>query len=301
MINNLNFKTSASLNDAFELIIKIFNEERAYYEATISSLKGKVSELEDSIIQIKKENMSYQSRISKLKGKLRSISKTVSKLEESEFDGKIENSKEAEKNDISNINNGNNSNFNSIKYRNTDILNSFRKKSKITHDINKSTNTIHNFNSHYLKMNLLDNSKLKNEEDINGNYIKKSHKKTLSTKIKNSILNINHKNIQTKSRRKKEENNMFNSNSYNEEEASFFLKNEIQNKMTVPVEKENQNNNRKKYLGKDKFNKIEQKINGLKSALSIYNKKDNFNFNDENFTNSINVQNINSKSSPYIN
>ena len=299
MIDNLNFKTSTSLKDAFDLILKIFNEERNYYESTITSLKDRVSELEESLFQVKKENKSYQSRISKLKGKLSSISKTVSKLEESEFEVKIDDIKEIqEKNNISN--NMLNSQFNTIKYRNTDTINSFRKKSKIVPDVNKSTNIINN-NNHYIKMNLIDNSELKNEEDINRNYNKKTHKKTLSTKIKNSILNMNQKNQPMKTKRKKDENNMFKSHCYNEEDVSIFLNNENLNRLTIPVEKDKKNENRRKYLGRDKFNKIEQKIKGLKSALSIYNKQDNFESNEnDNFQNSVNGENINSKSSPYI-
>ena len=231
------------------------------------------------MIKVKKENISYQSRISKLKGKLNSISKTVSKLEESEFEIKLENTKDIEQNDTNKIMNSSHSNI--IKYRNTDTINSFRKNTKNISEINKSNSITNNYNNHYLKMNLLDNTKLKNYgEDINTNYNKKTHKKTLSTKIKNSILNLN-------------------------EDISFLLnslnENEIQSKMTVQVENDKIINvNRKKYLGRDKFNKIEQKIKGLKSALSIYNKQDNFN-SKESVPNSVNiVQNINCKSSPYI-
>ena len=85
-MNNSNYNTS--LNDAFELILKIFNDERLCYENTINSLKDKVSELEDSLIQVKNENKTYQTKISKLKGKLKSISKTVSKLEDDDFSPK---------------------------------------------------------------------------------------------------------------------------------------------------------------------------------------------------------------------
>ena len=71
--------------------------------------------------------------------------------------------------------------------------------------------------------------------------------------------------------------------------------------MTVQVENDKIINvNRKKYLGRDKFNKIEQKIKGLKSALSIYSKQDNFNSNERAPNSNNIIQNINSKSSPYI-
>ena len=119
MIENENLKSYPSLNKAFELILRIFNEERTYYETTISTLKGKVSELEESLLQVKKENMNYQTRISKLKGKLRSISKTVSKIEDSDFEIKIINNKESEKDQTGN----NMDNFNTIKYRNTENIN----------------------------------------------------------------------------------------------------------------------------------------------------------------------------------
>ena len=99
------------------MILKIFEEERTYYEDTINSLKGKVSELEDSLLQMKKENMNYQIRVSKLKGKLRTISKTVSKLEDSDFEVKI-NNKENEKSESNNYGNK----FNQLKYRNTETI-----------------------------------------------------------------------------------------------------------------------------------------------------------------------------------
>ena len=306
MINNSNFKSSSSLNEAFELILKIFDEERVYYENTINSLKEKVSELEKSLINVKKENLSYQSRISKLKGKLRSISKTFSKLEESDFDMKIGNTnKSAEKNEIL-INNT--SQNQTLKYRNTETINSFRQKSKI---INKSTNIIKNINNHYLKMNILDNNKTnKYGEDISKNYNnnnnnKKLHKKNLSTRIKNSILNINNSNSRLNI--KKEEKKMFNSHCYNDDDdVSIFLinklnKNETLKKMTVEVDTAKiMKDNRKKNLKRDKYNKIEQKIKGLKSALNIYCKKDHINYN-ENIPNSVNTnQNISNNSTPYI-
>jgi len=295
MIENENLKSSPSLNNAFELILKIFNEERTYYETTISSLKGKISELEESLLQVKKENMNYQTRISKLKGKLRSISKTVSKIEDSDFDIKIYNNKESEK-DQEDSNNM--ANFNTIKYRNTDNINSFRRKTKKLSDINKNK-----IGQNYTKMNTIENNKLnsngENGDDIRGNFNKKTHKKTMSTKIKNTILNINQ---QSNIRKKNDENVLIKSHIYNDEDVSFFLinnlneNNNIQNKLSIPVDKENEKT--KKFHSRDKYNKIEQKIKGLKSALSIYNKSDNLTP-IESFPNSINAQSVFVKSSPY--
>ena len=118
----------------------------------------------------------------------------------------------------------------------------------------------------------------------------------------NSTINYSSSKIK---RRNEGKNNIFKSHCYNDEDVSFLLNNlnehEKQSKMTVDIENDKIINvNRKKYLGRDKFNKIEQKIKGLKSALSIYSKQDNLDSN-ESVPSSVNiVQNINCKSSPYI-
>ena len=295
MIENENLKSTPSLNNAFELILKIFNEERTYYETTISSLKGKVSELEESLLQVKKENMNYQTRISKLKGKLRSISKTVSKIEDSDFEIKINNKKESEKDQTDN----NMTNFNTIKYRNTETINSFRRKTKLLSDLNKNK-----LGQNYTKMNTIENNKLnsngENGDDIRRNFNKKMHKKTMSTKIKNSILNINQ---QTNIRKQNDENVLLRSHINNDDDVSFYLinnlneNNNIQNKMSIPVDNENEKT--RKFHSRDKYNKIEQRIKGLKSALSIYNKSDNLTP-IESFPNSVNAQSVFVKSNPYI-
>jgi len=295
MIENENLKSSPSLNNAFELILRIFNEERTYYETTIGSLKGKISELEESLLQVKKENMNYQTRISKLKGKLRSISKTVSKIEDSDFEIKIINNKESEKEQTGN----NMNNFNTIKYRNTETINSFRRKTKLLSDVNKNK-----LSQNYIKMNTIENNKInsngENGDDIRRNLNKKTHKKTMSTKIKNSILNMN---PQSNIRKKNDENVLLRSHIYNDEDVSFFLinnlneNNNIQNKLSIPADNENEKT--RKFHSRDKYNKIEQKIKGLKSALSIYNKSENLTP-IESFPNSVNAQSVFVKSSPYM-
>ena len=187
--------------------------------------------------------------------------------------------------------------YNTIKYRNTDTINSFRKQSKIISDINNKSINVNKANNHYLKMNFFDNNKLSNNgEDISSCYNKKTHKKTLSTKIKNTILNMN---PPTMIKKKNGDNsNMYRSQCYNDEDVSIFLinnlnENELQNKATLQVEKDKKlNENKKKVLSRDKYNKIEQKIKGLKSALTIYNKPDNNKNTVESFPNSINMQNI---------
>ena len=291
MLDSLKLKSSPSLKKAFEMILKIFEEERTYYEDTINSLKGKVSELEDSLVQMKKENMNYQVRVSKLKGKLRTISKTVSKLEDSDFEVKV-NNKENEKTEINNYGNK----FNQLKYRNTETINSFRRKTKLMSDINVSKNQL---NQNYVKLSTIDNEKLNfNGEDINRSFDKKNHKKTLSTKIKNSILNINQ---QTNLRRKNDENSMIKSNMNNEEDVSVYLVNNYNendntlNKADISFDKIEK---KKNTPSRDKYNKIKQKIKGLKSALTIYNKSD---LNSTgNYPNSVNDRSEYVKSSRYV-
>ena len=267
MLDGLNIKSSPSLKKAFEMILKIFEEERTYYEDTINSLKGKVSELEDSLLQMKKENMNYQVRISKLKGKLRTISKTVSKLEDSDFEVKI-NNKENEKSESNNYGNK----FNQLKYRNTETINSFRRKTKLISDINVNKNQL---NQNYVKLSTIDNEKLNfNGEDINRSFDKKNHKKTLSTKIKNSILNINQ---QANIKRKNDENSMIRSNVINEEDVSVYLVNnfnENDNILSKADTSYDKFDKKKNTPSRDKYNKIKQKIKGLKSALTIYNKSE---------------------------
>lgn len=267
MLDSLKIKSSPSLKKAFEMILKIFEEERTYYEDTINSLKGKVSELEDSLLQMKKENMNYQVRVSKLKGKLRTISKTVSKLEDSDFEVKVIN-KENEKTESNNYG----QKFNQLKYRNTETINSFKRKTKLISDSNVNKNQL---NQNYVKLSTIDNEKLNfNGEDINRSFDRKNHKKTLSTRIKNSILNMNQ---QVNIRKKNDENSMIRSNMNNEEDVSVYLVNtynendNIVNKGDISFDKIEK---KKNTPSRDKYNKIKQKIKGLKSALTIYNKSD---------------------------
>lgn len=291
MLDSIKIKSSPSLKKAFEMILKIFEEERTYYEDTINSLKGKVSELEDSLLQMKKENMNYQVRISKLKGKLRTISKTVSKLEDSDFEVKI-NNKENEKSESNNYGNK----FNQLKYRNTETINSFRRKTKLISDINVNKNQL---NQNYVKLSTIDNEKLNfNGEDINRSFDKKNHKKTLSTKIKNSILNINQ---QANIKKKNDENSLIRSNLNNEEDVSVYLVNNynendnVLNKADISFDKIDK---KKNTPSRDKYNKIKQKIKGLKSALTIYNKSD---LNSTgNYPNSVNDRSEYVKSSRYV-
>ena len=291
MLDSIKIKSSPSLKNAFEMILKIFEEERTYYEDTINSLKGKVSELEDSLLQMKKENMNYQVRISKLKGKLRTISKTVSKLEDSDFEVKI-NNKENEKSESNNYGNK----FNQLKYRNTETINSFRRKTKLISDINVNKNQL---NQNYVKLSTIDNEKLNfNGEDINRSFDKKNHKKTLSTKIKNSILNINQ---QANIKKKNDENSLIRSNMNNEEDVSVYLVNNynendnVLNKADISFDKIDK---KKNTPSRDKYIKIKQKIKGLKSALTIYNKSD---LNSTgNYPNSVNDRSEYVKSSRYV-
>lgn len=279
MINSPDSTTS--LNNAFELILKIFNEERMCYEKAINSLKDKVSELEESLIKVQNENKSYQSKISKLKGKLQSISKTVSKLEDSDFTPKPEKrhrQKIIENAELNGINiNNNNYNFSFKKNKknesHNDIVNSLKYKSKLMEDNNKSTS----INHHYINMNILDKDNVNdnntlniNEEDIKGNYyIKKTHKKTLSTKIKNCILH----NVHESHLKKGIDDNSYKSHCFNDKDDSLYLmKNNTNENDNQRIENKTVKVKKRQNLGRDKYSKIDQKIRGLKSTLSFYNR-----------------------------
>ena len=297
MLNNSDFEISGSLNDAFELIKSIFDKERKSYEKTILSMKNRITELEEALIKANKENMKYQTKISNLKRKLTSISKTVSKLEDSDFDLKNE-KKETEKNDF--ITNRENC-HNNIKYRNKEKMNSFRKKTKFMSNINRSASD--NCNQ-FMKTNFVDinNTKqLNNGEDIKTNYnitnkTNRPNKKTLSSKIKNSLLN----NIeQTAEKIGHKKNNLFKSYAHNGENHSLYLHSNgysDKNKNTKLIENYVKRNdiNKVKYLSSDKYNQIEQKIKGIKSNLTMFKEKEenklNASLNDNSI--SINEENI---------
>ena len=187
MLNNFDFSSQESLNDAFNLIKSIFDKERNSYEKSIMSLKNKIIELEQALIKANKEKMKYQAKISSLKRKLNSISKTVSKLEESDYDTKKGN-KELEKTEIIiNMENFKNNTNNNIKYRNNGKANSFRKRTKYTCNINRSAsdNFNHNSRTHDLQ---------------------KNDKKALSSRIKSGLLNVQ----QTEDKIKSKQNNVNN-------------------------------------------------------------------------------------------
>ena len=297
MLNNSDFETQGSLNDAFDLIKNIFEKERTSYEKTINSLKNKISGLEEALLKANKENMIYQTKISNLKRKLTSISKTVSKLEESDFEPKNEN-KENEKIDV--IINKDNINNNNIKYRNKDKANSFRKKTKYITNINRSVNDNY---EQFMNTNLLNiknnNKQLNDGEDIKTNYNNKSNKpmkKSLSTKIKNSLLN----NVEeTENKISARQNNIFKNYARNEENHSLYLHSNgfsEKNKNIKLIENYDKrcNTNKVKYLSCDKYNQIEQKIKGIKSNLNIFKEKEETKLNDSvnDNSNSINEENI---------
>lgn len=282
------------LNEALELIKSIFDKERANYEKTIKSLKNRISELELALDRVNKENIEYQTKISNLKRKLTSISKTVSKLEDSDFESRNDKD-ELEK--IIFITNKDNY-YNNIKYRNKENMNSFRKKTKFISNINRSVSDNY---EQYMKNNFIDNNDNKqfnDGEDIKSNYynkinnINKPNKKALSSRIKNSLLNIDH--VEEKSRSRK--NNLFKSYANNGENHSLYLHSNCineKNKNLILNENFDKKYHKIKYLSADKYNKIEQKINGIKSNLNIYKEKEESKVNNSrsNYTTSINEEN----------
>ena len=295
MSNNSDFEANGSLNDAFELIKGIFNQERATYEKTIKTLKNKVSELEKALSRANEEKIIYQTKISNMKRKLTSISKTVSKLEDSDFEF-LNEKKDLEK--IIFINNKENY-YNNIKYRNNGKMNSFRKKTKFISNISRSASD--NF-TQILKNNFLDNEskQFNNGEDIKTNYINKTNnsnkpdKKSLSSKIKRGLLNVDKREGKSSSR----QNNLFKNYSHDGENNSLYLHSNgyhDKNKFSKINENLDKRYNSKKieFLSVDKYNKIEQKIKGIKSNLNIFKEKEEskINISHNDYSNSINEEN----------
>ena len=291
-MKKINSASKDSLNEAFELIKSIFDKERNSYENSIISLKNKISELEEALLKANKENMKYQAKISALKEKLNSISKTVSKLGESDFDTNKENN-EPEKTeiiiDMDNFTNNSNSN---IKFRNHEKTNSFRKRTKYSSNINRSASD--NFNQ-IAKNNFIDinnNKYFNNGEDIKINYNSKTHvqqkrdKKIFSSKIKSGLLNVE----QTEDKIKSKQNNLFKSYNRCGENFSLYLHSngfDDRNNRKIIGNFEKKNIERKvKYLSSEKFNKIEQKIKGIKSCLNIYKGKEESKLNENTNSNS---------------
>lgn len=298
MSNNSDYETQSSLNDALELIKGIFDKERSNYEKTIKSLKNRISDLELALDKANKENMEYQTKITNMKRKLISISKTVSKLEDSDFEFRNDKN-EFEK--IVFITNKDN-HYNNIKYRNKEKVNSFRKKTKFISNINRSASDNY---TQYIKNNFLDNNDNKqfNEgEDIKTNYynkinnINKPNKKALSSRIKNSLLNVDD-NDEKKSRAKK--NNLFKSYANNGENHSLYLHsnglNEKNKNFSLHENFDKKyNSNKIKYLSADKYDQIEQRIKGIKSNLNIYKEKEESKVNNSQNDYSVSINEENS-------
>ena len=288
-MKKLDFSSQESLNEAFDLIKSIFDKERNSYEKSIMSLKNKISELEQELIKANKENMKYQAKISALKGKLNSISKTVSKLEESDYDTKKEN-KEIEKTEIIiNMENFKNNTNNNIKYRNHGKANSFRKRTKYTSNINRSASD--NFNQ-IIKNNFLDinNNKQFNNGNSRTHDQQKHDKKAISSRIKNGLLNIQ----QTENKIKSKQNNLFKSyNRYGDNFSLYLHSNgfdEGNNRKIIENFGRKHNEKKVKYISSEKFNKIEQKIKGIKSGLNIYRGKEESKLNENSNNNSYNFK-----------
>ena len=252
--------------------------------------------MEKALVKANQENMKYQSKISTLKGRIASLSKTISKLEESDYE--IQKNKDFE---VAKIIINNDNEFNNIKYRNTSKMNSFRRKTKYISNINRSAiddfrqNIGNNFFDTY------NNKQLNNGEDIKTNYNyknKKPNKKAISSIIKSTILNVEEteeKKINCNS------NNLYKNYSNNGENHSLYLHSNGHNEKI----RKNRNSdsydkkssaNKVKYLSSEKYNKIEQKIKGIKSGLTIYKEKEESKLNDSFSNNSKSINDINTYS-----
>ena len=93
-----------TLNDAFNIINLIINEEREKYENIIKTMNQKISDLELEIKQLKEENKNYKDKIFQFQNHFYSLSKTFYNLNDNPQKQLIN---EKNKNIYFNKNNGN--------------------------------------------------------------------------------------------------------------------------------------------------------------------------------------------------
>ena len=71
-----------SLEDAFNIINSIINNQKEKYENTINTMSQKIDELKLEIEQLKEENKKYKNKIFQLQNQFYSLSKTFYQLNE---------------------------------------------------------------------------------------------------------------------------------------------------------------------------------------------------------------------------
>ena len=273
---NENQKRKYTLEDAYNIINSIINDEREKYENIINTMNNKIKELKLEIEQLKEENKIYKNKIFQFQNQFYSLSKTFYQLNETPQKDFLKNN-----NLFFNLEN----NTNQGKEIMSQIPNEISQKINLNqnNDSNISNNNIFNTDINTQKS----SSKLKNsirQQLFNKKLIKKMNYFNLK-KNKNISINFNNKidePIKVAQR---------NNNSYIKQNYSQNLNdlNELNEKYYKDPNKTisyiNNFNNGKKILDnydlqsytykkqntqKEKFNIIEKKIKKMKNGLSIY-------------------------------
>ena len=230
-----------SLEDAFNIINSIINNEKEKYEHIINTMNRKIDELKSEIEQLKEENKKYKNKIFQFQNQFYSLSKTFYQLNE------VPNKKlltENKQNIFSNIQN--------------EILN-ISDTNNLTHNNNFINNSIINSNKKKLDL----NSSIK-QQLFNKKLIKKIDSKSFNNKIIGPIKLANRKYIKPTF-----------SDSLNDLNTNYFKE---QNKTIDNINNERNIKNfnlgnytyQKQNTQKEKFNIIERRIKNMKNGLSIY-------------------------------
>ena len=235
-----------SLEDAFNIINSIINNQKEKYENTINTMSQKIDELKLEIEQLKEENKKYKNKIFQLQNQFYSLSKTFYQLNEAPNTKLLT---EDNQNTFNNIRNGISQSLNisdtntftdNNNYINNSIINTNKKKLDLNNSIKQQL-----FNKKLIKK---INSKSFTNNKIIGP-IKLANKKYIKPTFSDSLNDLNSNYL-------KEQNKTITSNINNERNFKNF---DLGN---YTYQKEN--------TQKEKFNIIERRIKNMKNGLNIY-------------------------------
>ena len=251
---NENRNIKYTLEDAYNIINSIINDEREKYENIINTMNNKINELKLEIEQLKEENKKYKNKIFQLQNQFYSLSKTFYQLNETPQKKFLKDNNllfNLDNSQIININENSDLNNNII---HTDIINS-KIKPKLNNSVKQQF-----FNKKLIKkINFFNFKKDKNSsksfnDKINepvkiphgnkDNCNKQNYSQILNDLGDNYIQDLN--------------NTIGNINSTNNK-RKYFDNYEMQN---YKIKKHN--------TQKEKFNIIERRIKNMKNGLSIY-------------------------------
>ena len=251
---NENRNIKYTLEDAYNIINSIINDEREKYENIINTMNNKINELKLEIEQLKEENKKYKNKIFQIQNQFYSLSKTFYQLNETPQKKFLKDNNllfNLDNSQIINVNENSDLNNNII---HTDIINS-KIKPKLNNSVKQQF-----FNKKLIKkINFFNFKKDKNSsksfnDKINepvkiphgnkDNYNKQNYSQILNDLGDNYIKDLN--------------NTIGNINSTNNK-RKYFDNYEMQN---YKIKKHN--------TQKEKFNIIERRIKNMKNGLSIY-------------------------------